>query len=166
MDFLKKAAESISSSSNNNNQQQQGNNNNNNNASGSTQQPQQQQQTDDYGDKGTFPHTWLFGPPTCPRPPPQSRPSRVKHQPTDFHPPQPSPPSPPRPATPSAATPRRRSPTPAAAPLRRPLGTSHLLLPRPGHDRPVTGKEERKSKARERETNNHNSQKVPEKFSN
>ncbi|CRJ81845.1 hypothetical protein BN1723_014217 [Verticillium longisporum] len=54
MDFLKKAAESISSSSNNNNnnnnQQQQGNNNNNN-ASGSTQQPQQQQQTDDYGDK-------------------------------------------------------------------------------------------------------------------
>ncbi|KAF3349891.1 hypothetical protein VD0002_g1088 [Verticillium dahliae] len=51
MDFLKKAAESISSSSNNNNQQQQGNNNNNNNASGSTQQPQQQQQTDDYGDK-------------------------------------------------------------------------------------------------------------------
>ncbi|KAG7141329.1 hypothetical protein HYQ45_002054 [Verticillium longisporum] len=54
MDFLKKAAESISSSSNKNKnqqQQQQQGNNNNNNASGSTQQPQQQQQTDDYGDK-------------------------------------------------------------------------------------------------------------------
>ncbi|KAG7119284.1 hypothetical protein HYQ45_015162 [Verticillium longisporum] len=41
MDFLKKAAESISSSSNNNN----------NNNQQQQQQPQQQQQTDDYGDK-------------------------------------------------------------------------------------------------------------------